>query len=58
MKADLADSTALVGAPQVWADGDTGEDVDVAILDTGVDTGHLDLAGRIAAPRTSSPVSR
>jgi subtilisin family serine protease len=48
VKADLADTTAQIGAPEVWAGGDTGQGVDVAVLDTGVDTGHPDLAGRIA----------
>ncbi len=49
VKAALADSTAQVGAPEVWSSGNTGENVDVAVLDTGVDTAHPDLAGRIAA---------
>ncbi|MGV9914649.1 S8 family serine peptidase [Streptomyces tendae] len=48
-EADLADTTAQIGAPRVWADGDTGEGVDVAVLDTGADTGHPDLQGRISA---------
>ncbi|WP_205650351.1 S8 family serine peptidase [Actinoplanes solisilvae] len=47
VRATLADSTAQIGAPKVWAGGDTGAGVDVAVLDTGVDTGHPDLAGRI-----------
>ena len=40
VKADLADTTAQIGAPEVWAGGDTGQGVDVAVLDTGVDAAH------------------
>ncbi len=47
--ADLAESTAQVGAPEVWADGNTGAGVDVAVLDTGIDPSHPDLADQIAA---------
>ncbi|WP_225854156.1 S8 family serine peptidase [Micromonospora sp. ALFpr18c] len=47
VRAALADSTAQIGAPKVWAGGDTGVGVDVAVLDTGVDREHPDLAGRI-----------
>ncbi|MEU8817200.1 S8 family serine peptidase [Actinoplanes sp. NPDC048796] len=53
--ADLAESTAKIGAPQVWAGGDTGQGVAVAVLDTGVDTGHPDLAGRIAETASFVP---
>jgi subtilisin family serine protease len=37
----------LVKAPEVWAKGYTGQDVVVAVLDTGVDYNHDDLKGNI-----------
>ncbi|WP_280893055.1 MULTISPECIES: S8 family serine peptidase [unclassified Streptomyces] len=46
--ADLADSTAQIGAPKVWAEGDTGQGVKVAMLDTGADTEHPDLVGQVS----------
>lgn len=48
-RATLSDTTAQIGAPQVWADGNTGKGVDVAVLDTGIDAQHPDFAGQIAA---------
>ncbi|MFE7747487.1 S8 family serine peptidase [Streptomyces sp. NPDC057428] len=48
-KAALADSTAQIGAPQVWQGGGTGQGVDIAVLDSGIDAGHPDFGGRIAA---------
>ncbi|GAB7039244.1 MULTISPECIES: S8 family serine peptidase [Catenuloplanes] len=47
IRAALADTTAQIGAPGVWAGGNTAEGVDVAVLDTGVDADHPDLAGQI-----------
>jgi subtilisin family serine protease len=47
VKADLADSTAQIGAQQVWTDGDTGTGVKVAVLDSGVDAEHPDLTGQV-----------
>ncbi|MET8275088.1 S8 family serine peptidase [Streptomyces sp. NPDC005096] len=55
VKADLADSTAQIGAQQVWAQGNTGKGVKVAVLDTGVDTEHPDLAGQIGATASFVP---
>ncbi|MFD3456701.1 S8 family serine peptidase [Streptomyces sp. NPDC058691] len=55
VKATLSDSTAQIGAPKVWASGNTGQGVDVAVLDTGVDTEHPDLAGQIAATQDFVP---
>jgi len=45
----LDESTALVNAPTVWDAGVTGEGVTIAILDSGIDASHPDLAGRVAA---------
>ncbi|WP_416986201.1 S8 family serine peptidase [Streptomyces sp. T028] len=55
VKAALADSTAQIGAEKVWAEGDTGKDVKVAVLDTGVDTEHPDLAGQVDATASFIP---
>ncbi|MER5828110.1 S8 family serine peptidase, partial [Streptomyces mirabilis] len=48
VKADLADSTAQIGAQKVWAEGDTGQGVKVAMLDSGADTEHPDLVGQVS----------
>ncbi|WP_030355389.1 S8 family peptidase [Streptomyces scopuliridis] len=49
VSASLDRSTAQIGAPDVWKTGLRGERVKVAVLDTGADQTHPDLAGRIAA---------
>ncbi|MGW0877097.1 S8 family peptidase [Streptomyces sp. NPDC002740] len=54
VRADLDRSTAQIGAPAVWQTGDQGQGVKVAILDTGADAHHPDLAGRIAEAKDFS----
>lgn len=40
-------SVPLVRAPRVWDAGFTGQDVTVAVIDTGIDIEHPDFEGRI-----------
>ncbi|MDG4762288.1 S8 family serine peptidase [Micromonospora sp. WMMD710] len=55
VRADLADTTAQIGAPKVWAGGNTGAGVRVAVLDTGIDASHPDLTDRISASAVFAP---
>ncbi|MEV0451877.1 S8 family serine peptidase [Streptomyces sp. NPDC050600] len=45
--AALDRSTAQINAPQAWSSGWTGKGVKVAVLDSGIDRGHPDVAGSL-----------
>lgn len=55
VKADLHESVPMIGAPQAWAAGYNGTGVNVAVLDTGIDTVHPDFAGKIVAAQNFVP---
>ncbi|HEX6684523.1 MAG TPA: S8 family serine peptidase [Candidatus Limnocylindrales bacterium] len=49
LAASLDSSVSAIGAPTAWAAGHDGTGVKVAVLDSGYDSGHPDLAGKVVA---------
>ncbi|MEU4608548.1 S8 family serine peptidase [Kribbella sp. NPDC023972] len=47
----LDQSVPQIGAPAAWQAGYTGKGVSVAVLDTGIDTSHPDLASQVAGAK-------
>ncbi|MBM7863141.1 S8 family serine peptidase [Lentzea nigeriaca] len=54
-KISLDQSVPMVGAPAAWQSGFDGTGVTVAVLDTGYDQNHPELAGAVAVSKDFTP---
>ncbi|MEH7613017.1 S8 family serine peptidase [Gottfriedia acidiceleris] len=55
VKATLEQSVPQIGAPTAWNAGYNGSGVKVAVLDTGIDAQHPDVAGQIKETKSFVP---
>ncbi|WP_433020421.1 S8 family peptidase [Kribbella sp. CA-294648] len=49
LRTTLDHSVPQIGAPTAWQSGYTGKGVKIAVLDSGIDSTHPDLAGQVTA---------
>jgi len=55
MHMSLSESVPLIGAPELWDAGYNGSEIEIAILDTGIDETHPDLDDLDDDPSTTDP---
>jgi subtilisin family serine protease len=55
LRMSLDHSVPQIGTPAAWKAGYTGKGVKVAVLDSGIDSSHPDLAGQVVAAKNFTP---